>query len=168
MTALRHYGWVVWLLFLAHLIPVAVAVPEATAITGSQVATQLLAERAATPSRLTDPLSAGALLQVTLMLGVTLALIFSVAWLFRRLGTVGLVGRYPVKVLGGGAVGSRERVVLVQVGETQLLLGVAPGRVSHLHTFETTVMPQTAVTSTTTVSPFAQRLAQLLQRPHSS
>jgi flagellar protein FliO/FliZ len=30
-------------------------------------------------------------------------------------------------------MGARERLVLVQVGSTQLLLGVAPGRISLLH-----------------------------------
>jgi len=33
-------------------------------------------------------------------------------------------------------MGTRERVVLLQVGETQLLLGVAPGRVQTLHVLD--------------------------------
>ncbi len=72
------------------------------------------------------------LLRLALGLLAVLAAIGASAWLFRRLG------RWPaaagaLRVLGGLSLGARERVVLVQVGETQLLLGVAPGRVQTLH-----------------------------------
>ena len=40
------------------------------------------------------------------------------------------------------AVGQKERVVLVQVGKQQLLIGVAPGRVSTLHVLDEPVTPQ--------------------------
>ena len=41
-----------------------------------------------------------------------------------------------MRVVSALSVGMREKVVLVQVGEEQLLLGVAPGRVNVLHQFE--------------------------------
>ena len=37
-----------------------------------------------------------------------------------------------MRVVAGTAVGTRERVVIVEVGSTWLVLGVAPGRVSAL------------------------------------
>ncbi len=40
---------------------------------------------------------------------------------------------------------SEERVVLVQVGKQQLLIGVAPGRVSTLHVLDEPVTPQASV-----------------------
>ncbi|ENO97422.1 flagellar biosynthesis protein FliO, partial [Thauera phenylacetica B4P] len=42
-------------------------------------------------------------------------------------------GGAAVKVLGAAAVGPRERVVLVEIGEDVLVLGVAPGSVTRLH-----------------------------------
>jgi flagellar protein FliO/FliZ len=41
-----------------------------------------------------------------------------------------------MKVLGGISVGQRERLVLVQIGSKQLLVGVAPGSVNHVMVFD--------------------------------
>jgi flagellar protein FliO/FliZ len=38
-----------------------------------------------------------------------------------------------MRVIGGVALGTRERLVLVEVGETWLVIGVAPGQVSAVH-----------------------------------
>jgi flagellar protein FliO/FliZ len=82
------------------------------------------------------PEAAGSAGQVLLGLAVVLGLIFGAAWFLRRLGGLPLAGSQTIQVLGGTSVGPRERVVLVQVGETQILLGVAPGRVQALHVLE--------------------------------
>ena len=49
------------------------------------------------------------------------------------------------------AVGMKERVVLVQAGETQMLLGVGPGNVRTLHVFDHPI----ALTAPNAVSPAA-------------
>jgi flagellar protein FliO/FliZ len=73
------------------------------------------------------------LLQVMLGLGLVLAAIAGSAWLLKRLGQgqVGATG--ALRVVAGVAVGPKERVVLVDVGEIRLVLGVAPGQVRTLH-----------------------------------
>ncbi len=83
-----------------------------------------------------EPVGAGALAQVALALALVLALLGGAAWLLRRLGRIPGAGAGAVRVLGGVALGARERLVLVEVGGTQLLLGVAPGRVQTLHVLE--------------------------------
>lgn len=79
---------------------------------------------------------AGNLIQTTLGLIVILAMIAGAAWLAKRFGNfkVGAQGR--MKIVGGLSVGTRERVVLLQVGEQQLLVGVAPGRIQTLHVLD--------------------------------
>ncbi len=79
--------------------------------------------------------AAGGILQMLFGLLAVLAVIAGAAWLVRRLGRLPSGIHGVVRVLGGMSLGARERVVLVQVGETQLLLGVAPGRVQTLHVF---------------------------------
>ena len=69
-----------------------------------------------------------------------------------------------IRYLGGIAVGQRERVVLIEVGGTQLLIGVAPGRVEKLHKLDTPIEVNTALSS----SPFAQKLADLVNKKESS
>jgi len=69
-------------------------------------------------------------------LGIVVVLILCCAWCLRKMNQFPLSGDRKMKVLGGVSVGARERVVLVQVGEKQLVLGVAPGRVQTLHVLE--------------------------------
>lgn len=72
------------------------------------------------------------LLQMSFGLAVVVGLLFACLWLLRRLSAP-RGGGAAVKVLGAAAVGPRERVVLVEIGEDVLVLGVAPGSVTRLH-----------------------------------
>jgi flagellar protein FliO/FliZ len=78
--------------------------------------------------------SAGGMLQVILGLGLVLAAIAGCAWLLRRVGTSHASGAGTIRVIAGAPVGQRERVVLVEVADTWLVIGVAPGNVTALHT----------------------------------
>jgi len=89
---------------------------------------------AADPGAGKSPLTGVEGLLTTLMgLLFVLALIFAAAWLVKRLGHLPLPGKGMVRVLGGVSVGTRERVVVVQVEDARLVLGVCPGRVQTLH-----------------------------------
>jgi len=79
-----------------------------------------------------SPVSMAGLLQVVLGLAVVLAAIVGTGWLLRRIAP-GQAGGGMLKVVGGVMVGPRERVVLVEVGEDWLVLGVAAGGVRLLH-----------------------------------
>lgn len=68
------------------------------------------------------------LLALALILGGFVAL----AWLARRY-LPGMAAQGVVKVVGSTAVGARERVVVVEVDNTWLLLGVGGGNVRLLH-----------------------------------
>lgn len=73
------------------------------------------------------------LLQVMFGLGIVLAAIAGTAWLLKRLGPGQTAAASNLRVVGGVAIGPKERVVLVDVGDTRLVLGVAPGHVSTLY-----------------------------------
>ncbi|WJW74565.1 flagellar biosynthetic protein FliO [Thiohalobacter sp. IOR34] len=85
---------------------------------------------------LVEPVAAGSLLQMLLGLALVVLLIVGFGWLFKRLTRMQSVANGSLRVLGGLSMGTRERVVLIQVGDTQLLLGVAPGRVQTLHVLD--------------------------------
>lgn len=106
--------------------------------------------------------SIASLLQVLLGLGLVLGAIAGTAWLLRRLAPGQVSAAGSLRVVGGVAVGPKERVVLVDVGDTRLVLGVAPGRVSTLHQ-----MPRPAVESApaeAVAETFAARLRGLLNK----
>ncbi|WP_347558288.1 flagellar biosynthetic protein FliO [Robbsia sp. KACC 23696] len=80
-------------------------------------------------------MGAGAMLQAVFGLAVVIALVFACGWVARRLGLKPSMRRGGiVKVIGSAALGARERVVVVEVRDTWLVLGVAAGNVRRLHT----------------------------------
>ena len=81
-----------------------------------------------------------AFLQAVAGLAVVLAAIAGSAWLMKRLVRVQASHGAPLSLRGTISVGPRERVMLVEVADTWIVLGVAPGRVSALH-----AMPRAAV-----------------------
>ncbi len=87
-----------------------------------------------------EPASVAQLLQVLTSLILVLGVIFGAAWFFRRYGRFQGLGSDDLKVVAGLSVGQREKVVVLQVGDTQMLLGVAPGRVQTLHVFSSPVI----------------------------
>lgn len=67
---------------------------------------------------------------------VILLLIFGLAWAFKRYSHLPKGSGEIVRVVGGASLGPRERVVVVEIDETRLVLGVAPGRVQTLHVLD--------------------------------
>ncbi len=84
----------------------------------------------------TDPVGMGDFAQVFLGLAFVVVAILAMAWLIKRTGFVNTRASGALKVIGGITLTQRERILLVQVGEKQLLLGVAPGRITTLHELE--------------------------------
>lgn len=80
------------------------------------------------------PVSSGSIVQIIFSLLLVLAAIVLVAWLLRRMNVAQQGTGSFLKVLGGVAIGQRERVVLVEVNDTWLVVGVGPGQIRTLHT----------------------------------
>lgn len=118
----------------------------------------LAASTAAAPATAGASL-AGELLRVVLSLAGVVVLILAAGWLTRRLQQGVRPGTRRLRCVESLNVGVKERVLLVQVGERQLLLGVAPGRVSTLHVLEAPLPEPSA--AATPAPGFAHLLAQL-------
>ena len=94
------------------------------------------AEKAPSGSVLAENNVTSHLLQTTLGLLAVLAVIIAIGWAVKRFGNLrgGVQGQ--MKIVGGLSLGTRERVVLLQVGDQQLVLGVAPGQIRTLHVLD--------------------------------
>jgi flagellar protein FliO/FliZ len=90
---------------------------------------------------------AGGLAQVTISLLLVLAAIFAAAWALKRLRGVGQRGVKTLHVVADLALGPKERAVLIQVGQQQLLVGVAPGQVTTLHVLTENVATEQPVSA---------------------
>jgi flagellar protein FliO/FliZ len=78
--------------------------------------------------------TAGSLLQVFIGLVTVLLLIAATALAAKRMGVMRASPSVLLHVVASASVGARERVVVVEVGESWLVVGVAPGSVNALAT----------------------------------
>lgn len=104
---------------------------------------------------------AGQLTQLVFGLLLVLGLIFFLAWLLRRVQQAGPTGKGQViEIVGSRALGPRDRLMLVQVGNEQILLGLSPGTITALHVLKE---PIEVPTTTEKATPeFAQHLLKIL------
>jgi flagellar protein FliO/FliZ len=110
--------------------------------------------------------TSGALLQGLLGLGMVLAALAAFFWFLRRFSPGQSVAQGAVKVVGGVMLGPRERLVVVEVGDTWLLLGVGGGQVNALHTLPRPEGYEAAATVAQSgrLPDFADKLKELLSK----
>ncbi|MBK1823056.1 flagellar biosynthetic protein FliO [Burkholderia orbicola] len=92
-------------------------------------------------------LGIGAVLQTLVGLAVVIGLVFACAWLARRFGFQPARRGGPLKVVSSVGIGAKESATIVEIGDTWLVLGVAPGNVRLLHT-----LPAGSVAATATAT----------------
>ena len=119
------------------------------------------AETAPPPVATTSFLS---LLQVLFGLGLVLAAIAGTAWLLRKFAPGQVAASGSLRVVGGVAVGPKERVVLVDVGDTRLVLGIAPGHISTLHQMPRPEGESVAASPAASAESFYVRLKEMLNQ----
>jgi flagellar protein FliO/FliZ len=85
--------------------------------------------------------SSGSILQVIVSLLFVLGAVVFVAWILKRINMPQNAAGSALRVVSGVAVGQRERIVLVEVNDTWLVVGVAPGQVTALHTMPKNALP---------------------------
>lgn len=97
------------------------AIAAAAALLASQ-ACLAAATPAATPATAPGSLG-GQLAQMVFGLLLVVGLIFFLAWLLRRLQSTAVKGGQVIEIVGSRAIGPRDRLLLVQVGKEQILIG---------------------------------------------
>ncbi|MCH7420267.1 flagellar biosynthetic protein FliO [Pseudomonas mosselii] len=100
------------------------------------------------------------LAQMVFGLLLVVGLIFFLAWLLRRMQGNAQRGAQVIEIVGSRAIGPRDRLLLVQVGKEQILIGHSPGSIEALHVLaEPVAVPATARQA---APEFAQRLLELM------
>ncbi|MBT9573586.1 flagellar biosynthetic protein FliO [Pseudomonas umsongensis] len=131
----------------------------ALALPGLVLAAEPVANAAAAPA--VNSGVAGQLTQLVFGLLLVLGLIFFLAWLLRRVQQAGPAGKGQViELIGSRALGPRDRLMLVQVGNEQILLGLSPGTITALHVLKEPVQVPSGTEKAT--PEFAQRLMELM------
>lgn len=107
--------------------------------------------------------SLGTYVQAALALALIVALLAGTAWLARKVSGGKGFGQGGMKVVGGVALGPRERIVLLEIGNEWLVVGIVPGQIRTLHRMEKGTLPENSAPGLTD-KPFAQWLQGVTER----
>lgn len=129
------------------------------------VPTHLFAENGALSTTRTasevNPLTISNILQMAAGLAFVLLLIFLLGWLYRRFGSPKTINNGDFRVVAGLSMGQRERIVMLEVGDKQILLGVGPGHVEKIHVFDEPVIK---THDTGAGESFSERLSSVIKQ----
>ena len=125
---------------------------------------QVLALPVATASVVPPSSPTANMLQVVLGLVVVLGLMAGAAWLLKRVSAARSPAGHAIKIIGGVAVGNRERVMVVEVADQWIVVGVAPGSVNALATFPRQTLPVSNESAPAVATNFASWLKQTIDK----
>ncbi|PKM11718.1 MAG: flagellar biosynthetic protein FliO [Gammaproteobacteria bacterium HGW-Gammaproteobacteria-3] len=106
----------------------------------------------------------GDVLQWGAGLAVVLMLFFICVWAVRKINGMSAIGGARLRIVAGLSLGLREKVVVLEVGKKQLLLGVTPGRIETLLVLdEAECLTRDNPHPVSKDSSFAQKLMQVMK-----
>ena len=105
--------------------------------------------------------SGSAILQMLLGLTLIIGLLFAGAYLLRKLNGGRSFGHSgPMRIVGGLMISARERIVLLEVGDEWIVIGIVPGQIKTLHTLPKGEIPNAGGSEKS----FGQWLKQISER----
>jgi flagellar protein FliO/FliZ len=111
-----------------------------------------------------SPVSVGSLTQLTLSLIAIVLLILAISWALKRLKLAGPRGGGDMAVIDQLSLGPRDRVVLIRVGDAQVLVGIGASGLVPLLPLTKPIATAPGVQTPV----FADRLRELVGRPGGS
>lgn len=101
------------------------------------------------------------LVSVFMGLAVIIGLILALAWIVRRFSQGGIFTQSSIKIVAALPMGTRERLVVVDVAGQQILLGVTATQINKLHVFDEPVID---VSQPAAHSEFGKKLFSVMQQ----
>ena len=115
------------------------------------------------PKQTVRTIASGDIAAWSIGLLIVLSVFFLCVWGTRKLSSLTVSGAEKMRVVGGLSLGMREKIILLQVGKKQLVLGITPGRIETLHVLEGDCLLKEETVSTTAETGFAQKLLQAIK-----
>lgn len=116
------------------------------------------------PILTSGPVDAGSIFQVMASLLFIILIIVGLSWLYRKYGISYTSGTNTIKVISSLSLGGKEKVVLVQVGCEQILIGVSPGYVRKLHDVKEPVIDENTPVSNSFLSNFNKEIKKVMNK----
>ncbi|WP_417566128.1 flagellar biosynthetic protein FliO [Marinobacter sp.] len=128
------------------------------------VLAQETASTTAPASPVRSPDTLGTIVSLGLGLVAVIAVIYGCAWIIRRMNGMTGMNNNAIKVVSVMAIGTRERIALIEVGGQQILLGITPSAIRTLHVFDEPVVEAGNANS----GDFARRLQSMIGKSWTS
>lgn len=140
-------------------------VTSAVETSNSAAQTSVITNSSATAPKPMPPQTTSSASQLASLLGgliLILVLIYGLSWFVKRFSQGGFMQNPSMKIVSAMPLGTRERLMLVDVGGKQLLLGVTATQINTLHVFDEPVVQ--AEKPGQVASDFSQKLMAILQQ----
>jgi len=111
---------------------------------------------------MSSTLSGPNMFQLLSGMAIVIGAIIVILWLLKKLGRMTMTANNQIQVLGGVSLGAREKLVLVQIGEKQIVIGVAPGSVRTLHVLDQVIKIDESTDSFSKV--FSEKIKKVVSR----
>jgi flagellar protein FliO/FliZ len=83
-----------------------------------------------------SPMNISYVAQILVSFLVVIGFIFFMAWLMRRSGRFGYGSGQVIKIISSISLGMREKILVIEVGGENIVVGVAPGQIRTLHVLD--------------------------------
>lgn len=110
---------------------------------------------------MSSPVSVTSMLSLVTSLIFVIGAILLVGWLYSRMRGVNLSASKVINVLAAQPLGPKEKIVVVQIGNKQIAVGMTPSSLQTLHVFDEPVVAQR---EGSTAPSFSDRLRNALGR----
>lgn len=110
---------------------------------------------------MSSPVSVTSMLSLASSLIFVIGAILFVGWLYSRTRGVNLSASKVINVLAAQPLGPKEKIVVVQIGNKQIAVGMTPSSLQTLHVFDEPVVTQR---EGATAASFSDRLRHALGR----
>lgn len=102
-----------------------------------------------------SPLGGAEILNVGVSTLFVVVAILGVGWLYSRMKNVGSAANNMINVVSSRPLGAKERLLLIEVGDKQMLIGMTSAQVQTLHVFDQPIPVNEAAAGS---NGFAERL----------
>lgn len=97
---------------------------------------EALTKQGANLSSAESPMNISYVAQILVSFLVVIGFIFFMAWLMRRSGRFGYGSGQIIKIISSMSLGMREKILVIEVGGENIVVGVAPGQIRTLHVLD--------------------------------
>jgi flagellar protein FliO/FliZ len=97
---------------------------------------EALAKKGVDLASVESPMNLSYVAQILISFLLVIGFIFFMAWMMKRSGRFGYGSGQTIKIISSMSLGMREKILVIEVGGENIVVGVAPGQIRTLHVLD--------------------------------